>query len=171
MNKIIKRLKKILFRLKDTENHLKFRSTLSAELIKPNGEVKKLDIISKKCITNAAVNYLVDSFQDSTTYPMDDFVYHDSGTGTTAEATSDTALVTPCGEARDEGTKEEGDSSNIFKSIATHTYSGTFAITEHGLFSYPSDGTLWDRSVFDAINVESNYRIRWTYLLTIDAGG
>jgi len=167
---LIKRLKEILS-LTGKKNRLKFSGSLSAKLIKNDDEIIDYGVVSRKCITTAGVNYLADSFQSSTGSPIDIFVYHDSGTGTTTESASDTGLETPCGEARDEGTKEEGDSTNIYKSVISHVYSDTFAITEHGLFSAPSSGTLWDRSVFDAINVVDGYKIHWTYLLTIDAGG
>ncbi|MBA7549779.1 hypothetical protein ES705_42274 [subsurface metagenome] len=166
IKKIIKRIRSIL-RFKN--NNLKLRGTLSAVVIKPDGEIKNLGIISKRCITITGVFYLVDGLRDPENYPLDFF--HDSGTGVTAEAVSDAELENPCGEARDEGTKEEGDSANIFKTVATHTYSGTFVITEHGLFFAPAGGALWDRSVFEAINVVPGYRIKWEYLLTIDSGG
>jgi hypothetical protein len=100
---------------------------------------------------------------------MNVFKYHDSGTGTTAESNSQTTLITPCGEARDAGTQVEGASANIYKTVATHTYAGTFAITEHGVFSASTSGTLLDRSLFAEINVESGNKIEFTYQLTASA--
>lgn len=144
--------------------YLKFKPAHSDEWV-------NLGLVAVRVVTTAGVNYLVDAFQDSTSYPMDNFQYHDSGTGTAAEATSDTGLGTPCGEARDAGTQAEGASANIFRTVATHQYSGSFAITEHGLFSASTGGTLWDRSVFSAINVGSGDSIQFTYELTCNAGG
>lgn len=141
-------------------------STLSAKVIRADRTID-LGIISRKKVTDAFVNYLVDSLQDSTTYPMDVFKYHDSGIGTTTENKTDTVLVTPCGDDRDEGT--QGESSNIFRTQATHTYSAAFAITEHGLFSAPTDGTLADRSVFEAIDVVEGDMIVFTYRLTCNS--
>lgn len=153
------------------ESKLVLKGQLSAKVIRKNGEVEDKGKISDKVVTTVGVNYLVDSFQDSTTYPMDDFKYHDSGTGTGAEVVGNTGLGTPCGDARDEGTPGEGASANIFKTVATHTYDESLAITEHGLFSASSDGVLWDRSKFDPINVVDGDQIEWTYSLECTAGG
>lgn len=148
---------------------LTFKAALSAKFIGKDGTVKDYGVVSRRKVTTAFANYVVDSLQNSTTYPLSAFKYHDSGTGTTAEANSQTALITPCAEARDEGTQVEGASANIYRSVATHTYAGTFAITEHGLFSASSSGTMMDRSLFSAINVVSGDSIQFTYELTVNA--
>lgn len=144
------------------------RALLRARVDRGSG-FEDLGVISRRKVTLAFVNYIVDALQNSTTYPMDVFKYHDSGTGTNVESNANTVLQIPCAEARDVGTQVEGASANIFKTIATHTYAGTFAITEHGLFSAATTGTLMDRSVFAAINVVSGNKIEWTYELTINA--
>lgn len=117
-----------------------------------------------KKVTAAFCNLLADALQAST--DLSTFKYHASGTGVTAEANTDTVMGTQA-ETRDEGTQIEGASTYIYKSVATHTFADTFAITEHGLFSASSGGTLMDRSVFAAINVVAADRIEWTYQLTI----
>jgi hypothetical protein len=45
-------------------------------------------------------------------------------------------------------------------------------VTEHGLFSASSAGTLWDRTTFSAINLvgASGDALQSTYTLTITAG-
>ena len=148
-----------------------FKGALSARFISKDGTIKDLGIIATKLVTDAFVAYLTDSLQDSTTTPMDALKYHDSGTGVVAENVGDTALGTPCGEARDIGTQIEGASVNIYKTVATHTYAATFAITEHGVFSAASGATLLDRSLFGAINVVSGDKIEFTYELTSNSGG
>ena len=141
---------------------------LSAKL-KRNGSVHDFGLVSCQLVTTAFAQYLVDAMQDSTTYPMDVFKFHGSGTGVTAEANTQTALVTEVG-TRDEGTTIEGASANIYKSVGTQTYGDTFAIKEHGLFSASSDGTMLDRSLIaTAINVENADEIEWTYQLTVNA--
>ena len=126
--------------------------------------------VKNRCVTDAYVNLLVDELQANQA-SHSDFKYHDSGTGTVAEAAGDTALGTACGEARDTGTQVEGATANVYKSVATHTYGASFAITEHGLFNAATLGTLMDRSVFAAINVVSGNQIEWTYELTVSSGG
>jgi hypothetical protein len=149
-------------------NVLEVFGFLSAKVKRMNG-IDDLGLVSCRLVTTAFANYLVDSMQDSTTYPMDVFKWHGSGTGTTAEANTQTALVTEV-EDRAEGTLIEGASANIYKSVGTQTYTNTRAIKEHGLFSADAAGTMLDRSLIaTAINVESTDEIEWTYQLTVSA--
>lgn len=125
--------------------------------------------IINRVITTAFVNALVDAFQ-AAAY-INGWNYHTSGVGTNAEVIADTGLQSEVAEARDAGTQAEGATANIYQSVATHTYAGSFAITEHGLFNASSAGVLMDRTVFPAINVVSGDRIEFTYELTVAAGG
>lgn len=125
--------------------------------------------IINRVITTAFVNALVDAFQ-SATY-INGWNYHASGVGTNAEVIGDTTLQSEVAEARDAGTQVEGATANIYRSVATHTYAGSFAITEHGLLNASSGGVLMDRTVFPAINVLAGDRIEFTYELTVAAGG
>ncbi len=145
-------------------------SKLSAKVTRVNGDVEDLGVISRRVVTDAFVAYLVDSLQ-GTEADWVNFKYHDSGTGTDAEAAADTGLQTPCGEARDVGSQIEGATANIYKSVATNTYAGGFAITEHGLFNEAAAGILMDRSVFSPITVASGDKIEFTYQLTCTSGG
>ena len=133
-----------------------------------------IGVLGHKVVTDEFVDLLVDELQASAPVHTRffDFKFHDSGTGVGAEAAGDIVLGTPTGEARDSGTQAEGASSNIYQSVATHTYAGSFAITEHGLFTAaaPTDELL-DRTVFSAINVVSGDKIEFTYELTASSGG
>ena len=122
------------------------------------------------CVTDAYVALLVDDLQAAQA-GHSTFKYHDSGTGVAAEAATDTGLGIPCGEARDTGTQIEGATANVYKSVATHTYGGSFAITEHGLFNAATGGTMMDRSKFAAVNVAAGEKIEFTYELTVSSGG
>lgn len=137
------------------------------ELWQPKGKAR---VVNDKVVTDAYVALLVDDLQASQA-AHSTFSFHDSGTGTVAEAAGDTTLGTACGEARDDGTQVEGATANIYKSVATHTYAGTFAITEHGLFSALTGGTLMDRTVFSAINVVADNQIEFTFEITFSSGG
>jgi len=97
------------------------------------------------------------------------YKYHGTGTGTTAEAAGDTALVTEVG-SRVTGSQIEGN-ANQYKSVATVTYAGTYAITEHGLFNASTGGTLMDRTVFSPVNVQSGDSIVFTFVITFSSGG
>lgn len=140
---------------------------LNARVIRRDGKVEDIGLVSTKVVTDAGVAFLVDALQGITEPEV--LRFHASGTGTTAEAAAQTALVTEVG-SRVSGTLAEGASANIFRTVATVTYSGTFAITEHGIFSASTVGTMLDRSVFAAINVLAGDSIEFTYELTLPSG-
>lgn len=161
---------KILDHLKQTRapNILEAFGFLGLKHFRKGELLKDHGLVSCRLVTTAFANYIVDSLQNSTTTPMDVFKYHGSGTGTTAEANTQTALVTEV-ETRQTGTQIEGATANIFKTVATVTYSATRSITEHGLFSASTSGTMMDRSVFTAVPVEDTDTIEFTYQLTVNA--
>lgn len=150
---------------------------LYATVIRADGRIEHLGLVSTKLVTDAGVAYLVDDW-DGGANVIDNFNYHGCGTGTTAEAAGDTALVTESTTAlnpdstRATGTKSQ-PSANVMRTVGTVTFDGAAAITEHGVFSQAATGggTLLDRSVFSAINVTSGDSIQFTYSLTWSAGG
>ena len=151
------------------KNRFEMWGFLEATVRRASGKVEPLGLVSVQKVTTAFAAYVVDSFQNSTTKPLDVFKYHASGTGTSAEANTETALVTEV-EDRVTGNLGEGSSANIFKTIGTVTYTDTRAIREHGVFSADEAGTLLDRSLLGtAVNVENNDQIEWTYQLTVNA--
>lgn len=134
-------------------------------------------VVSRKVVTTAGVGFLVDAWQNI--LEMEIMKYHGVGTGNTAEANGDTALVTESTTAlnpdstRATGTLAEGASANIFSSVGTLTADGSIAAVEHGLFSQAATGggVLWDRSVFSTVNLAAADSIQFTYQLTASAGG
>ena len=98
--------------------------------------------------------------------------WHAVGIGTTAPVIANTTMenVTGC-PARVNGTQTTPGSTNIYQSVATVSFVSTLAITEWGLLSAVTAGTLWDRKTFAAINVVSGDSIQFTYQLTNTAGG
>lgn len=152
-------------------------SQLAVRLVRADGVVVDFGRVCFRLVTTAGVNWLVDAWQG--TYEPETMKYHGCGTGTGAEAVGDTALGTESTTAlnpdstRATGSLAEGGSANIFRSVGTLTFDGSAAITEHGLFNQAATGggTLWDRSLFSAINVASGDSIQFTYDLTINSGG
>jgi hypothetical protein len=138
--------------------------------------VEDYGVVSKKVVTDAGVAFIVDAFQNST--EIENLKYHGLGTGTTAEAAGQTALVTELtteytGNVRATGTTTE-NAANIYETVATNTMdSGTPAVTEHGVFSASAAGTMLDRSVFSAINLvgANGDAIQSTYRFTLTSGG
>jgi hypothetical protein len=145
-----------------------FESELIGWHKRRSGVIVPLGVLSRNMVTDAGVAFLVDAFQNLT--EIDAFNYHDAGTGVGAEAVGNTGLGTAWGGARVAGTQSE-PAANQYRSTATIPFTGTFAITEHGLFSAAAAGTLWDRSVFTAINVVNGDSIAFQYTLTVTSGG
>lgn len=145
--------------------------TLSAVITRADGTVIDLGAIGKRVVTDDGVAHLVDDWDDGSGN-IENFNFHDSGTGVGAEAASDSALGTAAGPTtRATGTKSQ-PSAPVIRSVGTIAYTGTLAITEHGLFSTSNRATvlLWDRTKFTAINVESGDSIQFTYDCTFTAG-
>lgn len=143
-------------------------SALVATRFNPDGSVDHLGVISRRVITTVGVGAMANAYVG--TFTLANFNYHDCGTGTTTDAIGDTALQTPYGGARATGT-QSNPSNGVYQSVGVITFSGTFAITEFGIFSATTSGTLLDRFVFAAINVVSGASIQFTFQLTYTAGG
>lgn len=142
---------------------------LRAVLVREDGSTINYGVVGWRVVTTVYVNLLVDELQSSQA-AHSTFLYHDSGTGTTAEAAGDSALVTKVETGRATGTQTEGASANIYRSVGTISYTATRAVAEHGLFSASTAGSLMDRTVFSAINVVNGDSIQFTYELTATAG-
>src|SRR6185503_3917271 len=150
---------------------------LEATVLRADGRLERLGLICTKVITDAGVTYLRDDFNNNA-QDITNMNNHGCGTGTNAEAAGDTALQTESTTALNpDNTRASGTrstpASNQFRSVATLTFDASAAITEHGIFSQSATGggTLWDRSVFSAINVASGDSIQFTYTLTLSSGG
>jgi hypothetical protein len=140
-------------------------------LLSKYGTVPMLGGLTAGIVTTAGVNYMATDFASGGVTPtISGFKFHASGTGTNAAAVGDTTLQTDSGVARVIGTPTN-PSANQYRSVATMAYTSTLAITEWGLFSASSSGTLWDRRVFSAINVVNGDSIQFTYTLTVNNGG
>lgn len=152
-------------------------SELSLRLFRANGEVVDFGVVSRRVVTDAGVAFLVDDWDNNGT-DLTNLNYHGMGTGTNAENVSDTALQTESTTAlnpdstRATGTRSQ-PAANQYRTTGTLTFDASAAITEHGIFSQAATGggTLWDRSVFSAINVVSGDSIQAQYTCTVSSGG
>lgn len=159
--------------------------TLTSELVlrKRNqaGEWIDYGVVSYLLVTDAGVAFLVDDWDVATASATNDITtlkYHGVGTGATAEAAADTALVTESTTALNpDSTRPTGVQSqpaaNQLRSTGTITFDASAAITEHGLFSAAptGTGTLWDRSVFSVVNMASGETLQAQYTCTVNSGG
>ena len=150
--------------------------TLAVRKVAKDGDVLDFGLVSTRVVTTAGVNYLVDALQGTVEPEL--LKFHGIGTGTNAEASSDTGLQTEVttglnpDSTRATGSLGEGASANVFRTVGTNTVDATLAITEHGLFNQAATGggTMWDRSVFAAVNLVSADQIQTTYDGTFAAG-
>lgn len=159
------------------------------------GDENDYGIVSRKMVTTIGVRALADCMANDSNSRLSEvpvrgsLSYHAWGTGTGAEAKSDTTLTfaAPCVEGADyekgvSGTHVSATSGvdATLESIATITATDSYAITEHGLywqrgtpvilFEDSSQVVLFDRSKFDPINLIAGDSIQFTYTLTIYAG-
>jgi hypothetical protein len=144
-----------------------------------DGSITDYGVVSRRVITTAGVNFIVDAFQNLV--EPENMKFHGFGTGTNAEAVGDTALQTELttqyvsDNVRQTGSQTEG-AANVYRTVATLSpdSGGTIAITEHGIFTQAATGggTLLDRSVFSAVNlVAGSDSLQATYDLTVTSGG
>lgn len=112
--------------------------------------------------------------------------YTSGGTSQVLNGQGDTALTTAAGTARVSGT-QSNPSANIYKSLATISFTSSLAISEWAIFSASTSGTMLDRRYFNTfgapattatgsltaapINVVNADSIQFSYSLTVSAGG
>lgn len=146
--------------------------------VRKNGDVVDYGLVSCRVVTDAGVGFIVDAFQNLT--ELENMKYHGLGTGTTAEAATQTALVTELttqyatANTRPTGTTGEksGDSKTYETSATITIASAGVAATEHAIFSQASNagGVMLDRSVFSAVNLAVGESLQATYQLTFPSG-
>lgn len=144
-------------------------SSLSAVVVRADGSREDKGVICRKKVTQAFVKRIASEMAGNFSN-ADAWKYHDTGTGTTAASNADTVLETPTGNARVAGTQVDtstGTTGN-YQSVATLNYGSSFAVTEHGLFNASASGTLFDRHVFAALNVDNGDSIQFTYTFTLN---
>lgn len=141
------------------------------------GEWVDLGVASYRVVTDAAVALIVSDFNNNAA-DVSLWNFHGFGTGTTAEAASQTTLVTEATTAiNPDSTRSTGvrstPAANQYRTVATMTFDASAAIAEHGVFTQAAvgGGTLLDRSMFAVVNVASGDSIEATYTYTINSGG
>lgn len=102
------------------------------------------------------------------------FTYIAIGTGSTAAAITDTTLgaeITTNGGQRAAATVSlttTDGANDTARLVLTYTFSGSFAVTESGVFNASPAGTLLARQVFSAINVISGDSLQITWDFDVD---
>jgi hypothetical protein len=152
-------------------------SALYLMAIPKRGPERFLGLASMKVITDAGVQALVDAFQNS--FEPENFKYHALGTGSTAEAAGQTALVSELttqynpDNTRATGSTTEGAGANVFRSVGTNTLDAAAVIEEHALMSQApaGGGVMFDRSLTGTQTLGNGDGLQATYDLTFSSGG
>jgi hypothetical protein len=133
------------------------------------GWLENVGLVSQGKVGSSFVNFeALMLVTDATT--MGDYKYHETGTSATAEANTDTALVTTAITAslaaRVSGT-QTNPTSPTYQSVATLTATGTATWQEHGIFNATTSITLMDRSLISpTVAVVTSDTVQFTYTLT-----
>lgn len=128
---------------------IRLTQNVVVKVVDKNGNVKR-EIEEHNLITTAGKNKLLDA--GGGTLYLKSFAYLAIGTGTTAAAIGDTALQTETSRSTVITPTNPTAASLKF----SFTFTGlTAAITECGLLSANSGGTLLNRLVFSAVNIVS----------------
>lgn len=129
---------------------------------------ENLGRVSSGKVTTAFRDFEIDQLITETS-AYGDFKFHEVGTDNTAEANSQTALVTTSGIARATGTQVEA-SASVYRSVATVTADASETWQEHGIFNASSGPTMLDRSLISpTVSVVASDTVQFTYELTKNA--
>lgn len=148
-----------------------------------NGKIIEQRDLGSGLVTIGGVNLLVSDAVTGGIATLANFKWHDSGTGTAAATDGDTGIQTAIAAtapARVSGTLSStqtattGNHAAKMLNTATIVYNTSgptypIAVTEWGLFSASTAGTMWDRKVFAAVNVNNGDSITFNYTLTISS--
>lgn len=151
-------------------------SCLRLKVFHADGTFTDYGVVGRRVVTTAGANALSGGLQG--TFTLSNLKFHGFGTGSTAEAIGDVALVTELttqyavDNTRPTGSQAAGGSANIYRTIATLSPDATVTIAEHGIFSATSAGTLFDRTVFTGVPLTASAdSLQATYDVTFPAGG
>jgi hypothetical protein len=136
---------------------------VKARVLDSNGNVKEEKVLGNNLIVDTGKQGIADQLLAAPSIPKP--THMGIGTGTTAPAAANTALVTETG-TRQALTKTR--SGNVVTNVATFGAGvGTGAITEAGIFTASTAGTMFSRIVFSAINKGANdtLELTWTYTI------
>lgn len=152
------------------------QSKLAVVIRRFDGGLEDWGVVSDRLVTNNGVAFIVDAFQNLV--ELEIMKFHGIGTGSGAEAASDSALGTELttqynpDNVRATGTTAES-AANAYQTVGTNTVDATVTIQEHGILSQAAvgGGVLLDRSLTGGQALTSGDGMTTTYTLTLTAGG
>ncbi len=154
----------------------KIQELLENETIQVHGTVEKRHFdkdgnllgvyVDGNMVTTAGLGWISGALQGATATPAN-AKYIASGTGVAGAARTDTQLGTEVTDnARAVGTQTQQQTTlanDTYRCVGTIAYTTGHAITEAGILSATSTGTLLCRQTFSAINVANGDSIQFTW--------
>lgn len=147
----------------NSQDNLQSKVNVTITVKGKNGNIKQI-VKAHNLVTTAGKTYLA-TWLAAASQAGKFMSYIGVGTGTTAADVADTTLETPV-ESRVVGTLTA--STNTWNNTALVTVTADRALTEAGLFSASTSGTMLARVVFSAVNLISGdgITINWTVTLS-----
>ena len=143
------------------KEELKVTGGLKVEVKDKDGNVKDTRQL-KNLVVTAGLGYIASRMKEAT---ADAMTHMAIGTGTTAAAAGQTALVT---EAARQSLTSTTVSSNTVEYVAAFAAgTGTGAIAEAGVLNAASGGTMLCRTVFSVVNKGASDSMTITWTITI----
>lgn len=152
-------------------------SRLKVVVFKADGTVINYGYVNYgRIVTDDGMEFVVDAFQNLV--ELENMRYHGLGTSSTAEASTQAALVSELttqystDNTRATGTTTEGG-AQIYETVATNTVDAGATIEEFGLFSQAATGggVMLERALTGTQTLSSGDGIQTTYDLTFNSGG
>jgi hypothetical protein len=128
-----------------------------------DGNIKQAFEVPNLVVTTGLA-FIASRMKDTTDTAMSHMAI---GTGTTAAAAGNTALVTEAARVSLTSTTVTANATAYVASFGAGT--GTGAITEAGILNAASAGTLLCRTVFDVVNKGANDTLQITWTITLSA--
>jgi hypothetical protein len=128
-----------------------------------DGNIKQAFEVPNLVVTTGLA-FIASRMKDTTDTAMSHMAI---GTGTTAAAAGNTALVTEAARVSLTSTTVTANATAYVASFGAGT--GTGAITEAGILNAESVGTLLCRTVFDVVNKGANDTLQITWTITLSA--
>lgn len=145
--------------------NVRAKGVVSLVLTDETGQVK--DTQTHNMIMQVGLAYITSRMKDATATAMSHMAV---GTGTTAAANSQTALVTESARVALTSTTQvtTTTTNDAIQYVATfNPGTATAAITEAGIFNASSAGTMLARTVFSVINKGANDTLTITWKITL----
>jgi hypothetical protein len=155
-----------------------FYGSLFLSVFRADGDVEHLGLAQMRIVTTVGVKYVADDFNAGGT-DVSTMKYHGLGTGATAEAVGNTTIQTELTtQYNPDNTRATGSQASAtvstnatYTTVGTNTVDASAAVTEWGLLSASTAGTLFDRVTFSVVNLASGDSLQSTFVLTLNSGG